>query len=82
MGNVGLINSVTIGANEHGLTTYQDAPYQGLLSTHCANVACTVLAKRTGVDDFPPLSYYDITLRSLKVMHCENQFCTPFFRRR
>lgn len=77
-----LCNSVTIGTNGLGSITYQDASYQDLLIAHCANIACTVAAKITGVDGFPLLSYYDITHRSGKVMHCENPFCTPFFRRR
>ena len=91
VGNVGLYNSVTVGADGLGLISYYDGTNGNLKVAHCADVACTSATTTTldstgdvgedtsvtvGADGLGVISYYDFTNENLKIAHCANVACT------
>jgi hypothetical protein len=89
--------SVTIGADELGLISYNDFTNKDLKVAHCNNVNCTGATLVTvdsvgevgsfasitiGTDGLGLISYMGDAHTDLKVTHCSNSFCVPYFRRR
>jgi hypothetical protein len=89
-GNIGLLSSVTTGADGLGLISYMDTSNSDLKVAHCNDLACRSTTTTTvdspglagwyssvtiGPDGLDVISYGEIASRSVKVAHCSNVDC-------
>ena len=91
-GFVGSFTSIAIGFDDFPVISYYDALNRDLKLVHCTNVSCTsadvpitldsadfvgeFTSIAIGSDDFPVISYYDVSNLSLKLVHCTNTTCS------
>lgn len=90
-GDVGIYDSIKIGADGLGVISYYDTTNHDLKVAHCSNVSCTSATTTSpdttgdvgqytsmaiAPDGFPIISYYDVTNTALKVIKCGNADCT------
>jgi hypothetical protein len=96
-GNVGEMNSITVGTDGLGLISYYDHTNLDLKVAHCNHSACSnattsrldsagnvgvASSITTGTDGLGLIGYWDTTNGDLKVAHCTSAFCIPYQRRR
>ena len=93
-GFVGSFTSIAIGFDDFPVISYYDALNRDLKLVHCTNVSCTSadvpitldsagnVGRHTsiaiGSDNFPVISYYDVTNGDLKLVHCTNTTCSDW----
>ena len=90
-GNVGVKNSITIGADGLPVISYRDQSNTNLKVAKCNNPSCTSATVSTvdsagsvghassiaiGFDGFPVISYRDSSNQNLKVAKCHNHSCS------
>jgi len=91
-GGVGLFTSIAIGSDNFPVISYNDETNGDLKLVHCTNTSCssfnapvtldsadivgTYTSIAIGSDNFPVISYNDLTNSDLKLVHCKNVSCT------